>query len=840
MQASLADCLACSGCVTSTETVLMEEQHSLSVLRDLLLPPSSAYALSSSSSLDKDSTSKNFTTKNHDRHFDHDDDRYVFVMTISPSSWADLVRHLDDLPPLHDSNRTATTKATTTTTILSRRHQQQQWTSVLYDTLHIQVVMDGNLPLHWSLQEAADEFCRAYRQTKKKQQEQQQQLSFQLHTEDKKDSICTTNNNKDDGRMDQKDERTMIRQHESNTKSPRPPQPQQQQHEEWQRKLWPSQALSRHQLKYRSLETGTIHSVSLSSSSSSDKNNNNDSSITRQRHQQSLPLLSSSCPAVVCLVEKTSHAAVPHLSTTISPMSMAGSFLRHQQVQRQEHQQSTTHENNNNDNHNKKNNNNRNHDKDKDDGNNKHGQVNAMAMSRHDIYHIAVMPCHDKKLEASRKDFQNEANNESDALSSRPDVDIVITTSECLALMQEALQRRQQEQTHKQQGQNGGGEEGTNLRQQVQNALLAPVVYYDVDYLSSNQTLLGATNSGILLAAKEQEEATVQLQAPRQEQGQREQQQQEQPQRVQKGDDNRSTSILPSQSLSSQPFVHGSGGYADFIFRQACWQLFGVKVDKVPWEQATMAYTESTTTTTATTTTRDATTDNNNNSFTNVAEANKNNLVPPFPPSRRPARSARVAAATQRHKEFFQAILYQCHREDDDDDDDEEEEEDGPLPNYYYSLTPSCRRETTSKPVLRFGLAYGMQSLQRVLKPFTTLDSNNKNVNMLSSVFDYVEVMACPSGCLNGGGQIRLSSKETPTETRSRISKTQARFTHPYYVTPITTMTATDDQETKTASPCPIIIPVEAEARHTTYHVVPPMQLSMGAVAGMAVQDLQW
>ena len=40
----------------------------------------------------------------------------------------------------------------------------------------------------------------------------------------------------------------------------------------------------------------------------------------RPRQQQALPLITSSCPAVVFLLEKSTHAVVPHLSTTKSSM----------------------------------------------------------------------------------------------------------------------------------------------------------------------------------------------------------------------------------------------------------------------------------------------------------------------------------------------------------------------------------------------------------------------------------------------------------------------------------------------------------------------------------------
>ena len=46
------------------------------------------------------------------------------------------------------------------------------------------------------------------------------------------------------------------------------------------------------------------------------------------------------------------------------------------------------------------------------------------------IYHVTVMPCYDKKLEASRQDFYNEA-------YATRDVDCVITTGELQLLMQD-------------------------------------------------------------------------------------------------------------------------------------------------------------------------------------------------------------------------------------------------------------------------------------------------------------------------------------------------------------------------------------------------------------------
>ncbi len=51
--------------------------------------------------------------------------------------------------------------------------------------------------------------------------------------------------------------------------------------------------------------------------------------------------------------------------------------------------------------------------------------------------------------------------------------------------------------------------------------------------------------------------------------------------------------------------------------------------------------------------------------------------------------------------------------------------------------------------VFRFLRAYGFRNIQNVVKK---LQKKGRN----KSKYDYIEIMACPHGCLNGGGQIRL------------------------------------------------------------------------------------
>lgn len=97
----------------------------------------------------------------------------------------------------------------------------------------------------------------------------------------------------------------------------------------------------------------------------------------------SLPMLSSSCPGWVCYAEKTHGTFIlPYISTTRSPQQIMGMLVKQFLAQQ-------------------------------------------LGIGADKIYHVTVMPCYDKKLEASREDFFN------DAINSR-DVDCVITSSMCL------------------------------------------------------------------------------------------------------------------------------------------------------------------------------------------------------------------------------------------------------------------------------------------------------------------------------------------------------------------------------------------------------------------------
>ncbi|XP_044271400.1 probable cytosolic Fe-S cluster assembly factor CPIJ010948 [Tribolium madens] len=98
-----------------------------------------------------------------------------------------------------------------------------------------------------------------------------------------------------------------------------------------------------------------------------------------------IPMLASSCPGWVCYAEKTHGSYIlPYISTTKSPQQIMGSLIKHWV------------------------------------GNNLGGRS---------IYHVTLMPCYDKKLEAAREDFFNKE-------TQNRDVDCVITAIELQQMLE--------------------------------------------------------------------------------------------------------------------------------------------------------------------------------------------------------------------------------------------------------------------------------------------------------------------------------------------------------------------------------------------------------------------
>ena len=101
-----------------------------------------------------------------------------------------------------------------------------------------------------------------------------------------------------------------------------------------------------------------------------------------------LPMLTSSCPGWICYAEKThGELLIPFISTVKSPQQITGSLIK---------QWVSCHHN----------------------------------ISQSDVYHVCIMPCYDKKLEASRDDFYND-------LYATKDVDLVLTSEEVQKMLEE-------------------------------------------------------------------------------------------------------------------------------------------------------------------------------------------------------------------------------------------------------------------------------------------------------------------------------------------------------------------------------------------------------------------
>ncbi|XP_028773601.1 protein NAR1-like isoform X2 [Neltuma alba] len=129
--------------------------------------------------------------------------------------------------------------------------------------------------------------------------------------------------------------------------------------------------------------------------------------ISRYKHNQlindgssklGLPMIASACPGWICYAEKQLGSFVlPYISTVKSPQQTAGAIIKHHACQ-------------------------------------------DMGFRPEEVYHVTVMPCYDKKLEAARDDFvfdlESHDNGDQSEFNRIPEVDSVLTTGEVLELIQ--------------------------------------------------------------------------------------------------------------------------------------------------------------------------------------------------------------------------------------------------------------------------------------------------------------------------------------------------------------------------------------------------------------------
>ncbi|KAL3764469.1 hypothetical protein ACHAW5_000133 [Stephanodiscus triporus] len=662
---TLSDCLSCSGCVTSAEAVLMSH-HSIDSLREA-------------------SHSQN--------------QRIVF--TISPASLADLYRHLY----LEDGDGANSISFSTGDAVgpegtIDEEHKPSRHefltkiAAFLHSEFGAEMVIDGVLSQRISLVESASEFCFRFRKT-------QQTLggNKNVGTDDSDSSFR---------------ERSVL--------------------------TIPSVALSSTKTRYINkhpdidgvMDDDTLMEVAtiIHPPGRLVEEDRRDESVpawmknSHSTESKSLPMLASSCPGFVCLVEKTAPLVVPLLSSTKSPMTIAGTLVKRG-----------------------------------------HSDINPHRVTSdggpRSCYHVAIMPCHDKKLEAGRGDFAWEqhallqyghslkSDSRSEAAASIPsilvdgveedltkEVDLVVTTGELLEALNDAVAKLKCGPLPTLKSSVAGHSSTVTA---IRNLLSRSNVIHDSCLLKTAQS-------------------------------------------------SRSEAM---ESLEVDTGVHGSGSYADFIFRHAARDLFGCVLppnEPLPWKGSSLAYSPAST-------------------------AGKEIGV------------IRRRSRRQETTDLREVTLY--------------EHSDGS-----YSCCDHAGEDSggTSTPVLRFATAYGFKNVQLILQRLSKM-----GLSKSPNGYDYVEIMACPSGCSNGGGQIGANGhRETPRETKERVRKTVS-------VVPIVRPLNGGGLISATLCGCDTGGLVDDEllqsecfgenaARlfHTRFHVVPKLELSTGATAGVALSDTKW
>lgn len=93
------------------------------------------------------------------------------------------------------------------------------------------------------------------------------------------------------------------------------------------------------------------------------------------------------------------------------------------------------------------------------------------------------------------------------------------------------------------------------------------------------------------------------------------------------------------------------------------------------------------------------------------------------------------------------------------------------------------------------------------------------------SEYDFVEIMACPSGCVNGGGQIKIDGiTETPEMSRHRVANVESvlRDSHAFRRPESSTLVKYLYNSKRLGEP---MSPSAQDILHTRYHAVPKLEL---------------
>eukprot|EP00903_Cladosiphon_okamuranus_P012244 g11483.t1 len=237
------------------------------------------------------------------------------------------------------------------------------------------------------------------------------------------------------------------------------------------------------------------------------------------------------------------------------------------------------------------------------------------------VYHVSIAQCYDKKLEASRKDFRHED------LDGEAEVDLVLTTAEVLELIQDTA---------------------------AAAAAATPADGYHADPMSDATTDRSVSDTaGDFFRRHSPPGDLAEPLAPGFP--------------VAQAAASADGLALFGGLEGEEAAGGGSGGYLEYVFRHAAWELFGVDLAGRP-----LVYVEG------------------------------------------------------RNSDFRETSL-----------------------------------EVNGQVVLRFAYAYGFRNIQSILA----------KARRGKCPYHFIEVMACPSGCVNGGGQIKPKKREGPRDTRQRVEK---------------------------------------------------------------------
>ncbi|CAH8491798.1 unnamed protein product [Heterobilharzia americana] len=336
-------------------------------------------------------------------------------------------------------------------------------------------------------------------------------------------------------------------------------------------------------------------------------------SIKHNGCTETMPLFSSICPGWICYAEKGSGSSVnstsnefsilPYISRIRSPQQIAGKIIK--------------------------------------------------LLGEEKCFHVSIMPCFDKKLEASRDEFSVQSNISNSRI---PDVDLVLATNELLCLLE-------------------------SFCHEFEGAVHFSPSTHITEISESHKVILSRLCKVFRVKLPEQQNICNKLDS------------------MTFVDEN----ILPMYRHNGS----GSGGYAAYIFRIAAKELFSINLN------------------------------------CNIIE------------------DEHVIIRQLQNRDLQELLLFNT-KEDRNMAASQLSSVSNRIPYRHLTILP--------KPLLAFVIANGFRNIQTVVqylrKMYQVIKFDRQDQTKFKAMkslypFDYVEVMACPNGCLNGGGQI----KEVFTQT---------------------------------------------------------------------------